>query len=61
MTISDERLTSSRPDYRDSGLVFDDEFVIGSATAAYQIEGAVTAGGRGPSIVPGHPRCDHDR
>jgi beta-glucosidase len=50
MTISDERLTSSRPDYRDSGLVFDDGFLIGSATAAYQIEGAVTAGGRGPSI-----------
>ncbi|KJC65238.1 beta-glucosidase [Agreia bicolorata] len=38
------------PDYRDSGLVFDTAFVIGSATAAYQIEGAVTADGRGPSI-----------
>ncbi|SKA97721.1 beta-glucosidase [Agreia bicolorata] len=38
------------PDYRDSGLVFDSTFVIGSATAAYQIEGAVTTDGRGPSI-----------
>jgi len=38
------------PDYRDSGLVFNSAFVIGSATASYQIEGAVTADGRGPSI-----------
>jgi beta-glucosidase len=38
------------PDYRDSGLVFDSTFVIGSATASYQIEGAVTADGRGASI-----------
>ncbi|MDR0284897.1 MAG: beta-glucosidase [Propionibacteriaceae bacterium] len=29
---------------------FGDDFVFGAATAAYQIEGAVTAGGRGPSI-----------
>ena len=30
--------------------IFPDEFVFGSATAAYQIEGAVAEGGRGPSI-----------
>ncbi|PPF65019.1 beta-glucosidase [Clavibacter michiganensis] len=41
---------AGNPDYRDSGLVFDTAFVIGSATASYQIEGAVTADGRGPSI-----------
>src|SRR5690606_33368871 len=38
------------PDYRDSGLEFPADFVIGAATAAYQIEGAATADGRGPSI-----------
>jgi beta-glucosidase len=38
------------PDYRDSGLEFPRSFVLGSATAAYQIEGAAHEGGRGPSI-----------
>jgi beta-glucosidase len=52
---------------------FPDGFVVGVSTAAYQIEGAVGAGGRGPSIwdtfahEPGHTRdgdtgdvaCDH--
>ena len=33
-----------------AGLQFPDGFVWGSATAAYQIEGAVNEGGRGPSI-----------
>lgn len=37
-------------DYRGSGLEFAPEFVIGSATASYQIEGAVREDGRGPSI-----------
>jgi beta-glucosidase len=37
-------------DYRDSGLEFASNFVIGSATASYQIEGAAHADGRGPSI-----------
>ena len=37
-------------DYRDSGLIFPQEFLIGSATAAYQIEGAAHEDGRGPSI-----------
>ena len=41
---------SGSPDYRDSGLVFPRGFVIGSATASYQIEGAVQEDGRGPSI-----------
>lgn len=37
-------------DYRDTGLVFPPDFVFGSATASYQIEGAATEDGRGPSI-----------
>ncbi|MEJ1229681.1 MAG: GH1 family beta-glucosidase [Galbitalea sp.] len=43
-------MTSGSPDYRDSGLVFPADFVLGSATAAYQVEGAVQEDGRGPSI-----------
>ena len=52
MTTIDTRAAAARdrPDYRDAGLVFEPSFVIGSATAAYQIEGAVDADGRGPSI-----------
>jgi beta-glucosidase len=42
--------TTGTPDYRDSGLEFAADFVIGSATASYQIEGAVREDGRGPSI-----------
>ena len=37
-------------DYRESGLVFAPDFLIGSATAAYQIEGAAHDDGRTPSI-----------
>jgi beta-glucosidase len=37
-------------DYRDSGLVFPPNFVVGSATAAYQVEGAALDGGRTESI-----------
>ncbi len=37
-------------DYRDSGLRIPDGFVIGAATAAFQIEGAAREDGRGPSI-----------
>src|SRR5690606_9737401 len=38
------------PDYRDSGLRFPDNFVFGSATASYQVEGAFDEDGREPSI-----------
>ena len=41
---------SGNPDYRDGGLEFAPDFVIGSATASYQIEGAAREDGRGPSI-----------
>jgi beta-glucosidase len=38
------------PDYRDSGLEFPTDFLLGSATAAYQIEGAFQEDERGSSI-----------
>ncbi|MDX2376075.1 GH1 family beta-glucosidase [Microbacterium sp. LRZ72] len=38
------------PDYRDSGLVFPEDFTFGSATASYQVEGAAHEDGRGASI-----------
>lgn len=43
-------MATGEADYRDSGLEFPKEFVIGSATASYQIEGAAEEDGRGPSI-----------
>ncbi len=43
-------VTSGSDDYRDGGLVFPPGFIVGSATASYQIEGAVSEDGRGPSI-----------
>jgi beta-glucosidase len=43
-------MTSYHDDYRQSGLVFSDGFLFGSATASYQIEGAANEDGRGPSI-----------
>jgi beta-glucosidase len=43
-------VSTGNDDYRDSGLEFAPGFVIGSATASYQIEGAVHDDGRGPSI-----------
>ncbi len=43
-------MTQDNDDYRGAGLEFPPAFVIGSATASYQIEGAVREDGRGPSI-----------
>ena len=40
----------TQDDYRVSGLEFAPDFLIGSATASYQIEGAAREDGRGPSI-----------
>jgi len=50
MSISILPIAAGNPDYRDAGLEFAPDFLIGSATAAYQIEGAVSEDGRGPSI-----------
>ncbi len=43
-------MTDGSDDYRDSGLEFPADFVFGSATASYQIEGAAHEDGRGASI-----------
>ena len=43
-------MTTGDPDYRDTGLEFPADFLFGSATAAYQVEGAVREDGRGQSI-----------
>jgi beta-glucosidase len=48
--MTDVATTDYRDDYRNAGLQFPADFVFGSATASYQIEGAVNEGGRGPSI-----------
>jgi beta-glucosidase len=45
-----EGVTNGSADYRDSGLEFSPRFLFGSATAAYQVEGAAHEDGRGPSI-----------
>lgn len=50
MTIDTHAHSRDRPDYRDAGLQFPADFVIGAATASYQVEGAATADGRGASI-----------
>jgi beta-glucosidase len=43
-------MTTPIDDYRGSGLVFPKDFLFGSATAAYQVEGGAAEGGRTPSI-----------
>ncbi|RKT33202.1 beta-glucosidase [Microbacterium sp. AG1240] len=43
-------MSAGNADYRDSGLVFPEEFTFGSATASYQVEGAAQEDGRLPSI-----------
>jgi beta-glucosidase len=48
-TTSSGTVTGS-DDYRGRGLVLPHGFVLGSATAAYQVEGAADEDGRGPSI-----------
>jgi beta-glucosidase len=47
---STNELTVGSADYRDAGLEFPADFIFGSATASYQIEGAFDEDGRGPSI-----------
>jgi beta-glucosidase len=50
-TVANTRAGSSDvDDYRDTGLEFPAPFLIGAATAAYQIEGAAHEDGRGVSI-----------
>lgn len=48
--MTDTSAATASADYRDAGLEFPAEFIFGSATASYQIEGAATEDGRGPSI-----------
>ena len=43
-------MTAGSDDYRQHGLTFPSSFLFGSATASYQIEGAASEDGRGPSI-----------
>ena len=43
-------MSNDDPGYRDTGLTFPADFVLGSATASYQIEGAAHEDGRGVSI-----------
>ncbi|NDK32200.1 GH1 family beta-glucosidase [Nesterenkonia haasae] len=43
-------MTTRPHDYRDIGLEFPSKFLLGAATASYQVEGGVDEGGRGPSI-----------
>ncbi|WP_316294036.1 family 1 glycosylhydrolase, partial [Clavibacter michiganensis] len=40
----------SHPAFASSDLSIPEEFTLGAATAAYQIEGAASKDGRGPSI-----------
>jgi beta-glucosidase len=49
-TMTDTRAATGNADYRDAGLEFPAGFIFGSATASYQVEGAATEDGRGPSI-----------
>ena len=50
MTIDTPTHSRERPDALQEGLVFPTGFLLGSATASYQIEGATEEDGRGPSI-----------
>ncbi|MEO8906907.1 MAG: GH1 family beta-glucosidase [Microbacteriaceae bacterium] len=43
-------MSTGNIDYRDAGVQFPPDFVFGSATASYQVEGAVHEDGRGVSI-----------
>ncbi|MET0932535.1 MAG: GH1 family beta-glucosidase [Mycetocola sp.] len=48
--MTDTTTVPGNADYRDAGLEFPSDFLFGSATASYQVEGAATEDGRGPSI-----------
>ena len=50
MTLEAQELVKNNWENQNLASYFPTDFIFGLSTAAYQIEGAVREGGRGPSI-----------